>query len=150
MINLTVARNPEDGSFYIKNTVMVRLKPGADIAKFKSQLSKTGGRIVSYHPGSGIYEIRLPENSDTLGWVKRLANFSDSSHAEPDYAFHSPTLYRYTGFDNAPIRLAETDTPDGGVPIAIMDSGLTMDYGLDNVVLTSLDASDRSCAAWVC
>ncbi len=140
--NLTVARNPEDGSFYIKNTVMVRLKPGADIAKFKSQLSKTGGRIVSYHPGSGIYEIRLPENSDTLGWVKRLANFSDSSHAEPDYAFHSPTLYRYTGFDNAPIRLAETDTPDGGVPIAIMDSGLTMDYGLDSVVLTSLDASD--------
>jgi len=138
--NLAVARNPEDGSFYVKDTILVRLKPGADIAKFKRHLSKIGGSIVSYHKGSGIYEIRLPENSDTPDWVRRLANFPDVAQAEPDYAFHSPILYRYPGFDNAPIRLAETDTPEGGAPIAIMDSGLSMDYGLANVVLTSLDA----------
>ncbi len=140
--NLAVTRNPEDGSFYVKNTILVRLKPGADVAKFKSQLSKIGGRIVSYHAGSGIYEIRLPENSDTPDWVRRLANFPDVAQAEPDYAFHSPILHRYAGFDNAPIRLAETDIPEGAVPIAIMDSGLNMDHGLANVVLTSLDASD--------
>ncbi|MDM8542720.1 S8 family serine peptidase [Desulfococcaceae bacterium HSG9] len=138
--NLAVVRNPEDGSFYIKNTIMVRLKPGADVAQFRSRLNKIGGRIVSFHTGSGIYEIRLPENSDTLNWVKRFADFPDVSHAEPNYAFHSPILYRYTGFDNAPIRLAETDIPEDAAPIAIMDSGLNMDHNLENVVLTSLDA----------
>ena len=138
--NLAVARNPEDGSFYIKNTIMVRLKPGADVAQFRSRLNKIGGRIVSFHTGSGIYEIRLPENQDTPGWVKRFADFPDVSHAEPDYAFRSPSLYRYTGFDDAPISLSEMDIPKGAAPIAIMDSGLNMDHNLENVVLTSLDA----------
>ena len=140
--DLAVARNPEDGSFYIKNTIMVRLKAGADVAAFKSRLSKINARIVSFHTGSGIYEIRMPENSDTPGWVKRFADFPDVAHAEPDYAFRSPSLYRYTGFDDAPISFAETDIPKGAAPIAVMDSGLNMDYGLDNVVLTSLDASN--------
>ncbi len=137
---LAVARNPQDGSFYIKNTVMVRLKANADIDQFQRLINKIGARIIGRHPGAGIYEIRLPENADALDWLQRIANFTGIDQVEPDYAFHSPSLYRYTGLENAAVHLDRPYISDGAAPIAVMDSGLNMEYGLDGVVLTSLDA----------
>lgn len=137
---LAVARNPQDGSFYIKNTVMVRLKPNADIDQFQRLINKLGARIIGRHSGAGIWEIRLPENADALDWLQRIANFTGIDYVEPDYAFHSPSLYRYTGLENAAIRLDNPYISDGAAPIAVMDSGLNMEFGLDSVVLNSLDA----------
>jgi hypothetical protein len=76
---LSIARNPKDGSFYVKDEILIRLKPGADPSELLKLLQETGGILVGSYPGLGIYKVRLPQGSEfravaEIGGRYRTAN----------------------------------------------------------------------------
>ena len=135
-----VKKNPSDGSLYIKDEIMLMLKPGVSYADFMKLLEKIGGTVVDVDRILGIYRIRLPENSDVPSLVNRIINCPGISEAEPNYAY--PILLPYRGKNSVDMDKRQPFNlhRKGHAPIAILDSGLRPDAGTGDIVLASFDA----------
>ena len=137
---LSIARNPGDGSLFVKDEILIGLKKGVSLLEFEALLRQIRGIVVDSNEALGIYKIRLPDNSDVPSIVEQIRNHPGVAKAEPDYAYPISTPYKSRiptlsdpGFFNIPA-LAE------GAPIAILDTGLSPDSGLEPYVLSSLDS----------
>ena len=139
---LSIARNPNDGSFYVKDEILIRLKPGADPSEFLKLLQETGGILVGSYPGLGIYKVRLPQGSDVPGLVAEIRKRGGAGTAEPNYAYPVPPSPRDLDLSTLRLSYADAYPQPNGTPIAVIDSGLRADAGLDKFVLASLDALD--------
>ena len=138
--NLSIARNPKDGSFYVKDELLIRLKPGADFSDLVALLQETGGVVIGGYPGLGIYRIRLPQGSDVPGVVEEINRRVGSGIAEPNYAYPMPTGPRELDWGSLKVSYGEAYPQPKSVAVAVIDSGLRADAGLDKFVLASLDA----------
>ena len=139
---LSIARNPKDGSFYVKDEILIRLKPGADLSELLKLLQETGGILVGSYPGLGIYKVRLPQGSDVPGLVEEIQKRGGAGSAEPNYAYPVPPSPRDLDLSTLRLSYADAYPQPKGTPIAVIDSGLRADAGLDKFVLASLDALD--------
>jgi len=141
-VTLSIARNPNDGSFYVKDEILIRLKPGADPSEFLKLLQETGGILVGSYPGLGIYKVRLPQGSDVPGLVAEIRKRGGAGTAEPNYAYPVPPSPRDLDLSTLRLSYADAYPQPNGTPIAVIDSGLRADAGLDKFILASLDALD--------
>ena len=134
---LAVALNPEDGSYYVRDEVLLRVKAGTDLEALEALLAKWGGRVVESFAGLGIYRVRLPQGSDVQSLLKELRERLGKESAEPNFAYPMP---RAPGDIRLP-PLDPTLAPgDNLAPVAVIDSGLSPEVRLDRYVLASLDA----------
>jgi hypothetical protein len=140
--NLSIARNPKDGSFYVKNEILLGLKPGISLAEFKRLLRQFGGTIVDGHAGVGIYRIRIPENADLLALLEQISEHPRVAKAEPNYAYPIPKPNKDPDLAGSASAFSTLPVSPGTPPVAVLDSGLGTDSGLDDLVLASLDAID--------
>lgn len=133
----------KDG-LYVKDEILVRPKPGmsrSEFDEFLVLLEAIGGTVVEGNERLGIYRVILPENTDVRDLARRLGNHPGISGVEPNHAYPIFTPYRrsvngsQTG-NNVSVPAAGTDT----APVAILDTGLARDSGLNDLVLASLDA----------
>lgn len=137
---LSIARNPKDGSLFVKNEVLLQLRPGAKLSELKKALKKINGRVVDGYAALGIYKIRLPEGADVPAIAEAVTGDPGIAEAEPNYAypiqspFHDPDMT-----DSFPY-LTNKEKPERGVPIAVVDTGLNIDSGVEDFVLASTDA----------
>ncbi len=139
---LSIARNPKDGSFYVKDEILIRLKPGADASELIKLLKEIGGVLVGSYPAVGIYKVRLPDGSDVPGLVEEIQKRGGVGSAEPNYAYPVPPSPRDLDLSTLRLSYADAYPQPKGTPIAVIDSGLRADAGLDKFVLASLDALD--------
>ncbi len=139
---LSIARNPKDGSFYVKDEILIRLKPGSDLSELLKLLQETGGILVGAYPGLGIYKVRLPQGSDVPGLVEEIKKRGGAGTAEPNYAYPVPPSPRELDLSTLRLSYADAYPQPKGSPIAVIDSGLMADAGLGKFVLASLDALD--------
>ena len=137
---LSIARNPRDGSFYVKDEILIRLKPGADLSELLRFLQETGGVLVGSYPGLGIYKVRLPPGSDVPGLTEEIEKRGGAGTAEPNYAYPVPPTPRDLDLSTLRLSYADAYPQPKTTPIAVIDSGLRADAGLDKFVLASLDA----------
>ncbi len=137
---LSIARNPKDGSFYVKDEILIRLKPGADLSELLKLLQKTGGTLVGTYPGLGIYRVRLPQGSDVPGLVEEIIRRGGAGTAEPNYAYPVPPGPKDMDLSALRFSYSDASPKQGATPIAIIDSGLRADADLDKFVLASFDA----------
>jgi thermitase len=135
-----ITRNPKDGSFYVRNELLLGLKPGMSLAEFKALLRQFGGNVVDSYAAVGLYKIRLPEGSDVSSIVEQIARHPKVAKAEPNYAYLIPPPQGQTGSDIPPPGTANYSPPGGTVPVAVLDTGLTPDSGLEDLILASFDA----------
>lgn len=136
-----IARDPRDGSFFVKNEVLVRLRKGVSIADFQELLIKISGRVVDSNAAVGIYKVRLPKGSDVSSLVDIITNNPVISKAEPNYAYLISKPYRESAHSISPGSDSSlTFPPESKVPIAILDTGFDQDSGIEGYILTSLDA----------
>jgi hypothetical protein len=142
--NLQIARNPVDGSFYVKGEVLIRLKPGTDLAAIEALIERSGGTIVGVDRRLGIYRLHWPPDAYIPALVKELLRKPGIAQAEPNYAYPIASPYRYEQASSANDEPTQTAVPYGAVPVAVLDSGLTADERLSDYVLASLDAFDPS------
>jgi hypothetical protein len=137
--NLSIVKNPRDGSFLVKDEILLRLKPGTDPSELKRILRQIGGILVDSQPGLGIYQIRLPENTDVPSLVDRIKDQASLEEAEPNYAYPLPPPLADTGSGESTQIFSEVSLPGGRVPVAILDTGMNSDAGLEEFVLASKD-----------
>ncbi|MCU0594721.1 MAG: S8 family serine peptidase [Desulfobacterota bacterium] len=140
LATLSIARNPKDGSFYVKDEILIRLKPGADLADLLKLLQETGGVLVGSYPELGIYRVRLPPGADVPALVEEIGKRGGAGIAEPNYAYPVPTGTRELDWGSLKESYGDAYPRTKGAPVAVIDSGLRPDAGLENFVLASLDA----------
>lgn len=135
-----IARNPKDGSFFVENEILLGLGPGMSLSEFKELLRQIGGTVVDSYAAVGIYKIRLPEGSDIPSLVKQITKHPKVAKAEPNYAYPLPAPQRQTASNLNPHDFSGIPASGGDTaPIAVFDTGLSTDSGLDDLVLASLD-----------
>jgi thermitase len=134
---LAVARNPEDGSYYVRDEVLLKLKPGTDLQKVEALLAKWGGRVADSYVALGIYRIRLPAGSDVPALIKEFQEILGQGSAEPNFAYPMPRSPENLSLSPVDPTLSPGENP---VPIAVIDSGLSPQVRMDRHVLASLDA----------
>jgi thermitase len=135
-----IARNPKDGSFYVNNEILLGLKPRMSLAEFKALLRQFGGNVVESYANVGIYKIRLPEGSDVPGLVEQITKYPKVAKVEPNYACPISAPYKQT-VSRVPLPdTPNVPAPGGAVPVAVLDTGLGPNSGLEDLVLASLDA----------
>lgn len=138
--SLAIGRNPKDGSFYVRDEILIRLGPRADLTDLLKLLQETGGLLAGSHPGLGIYRVRLPQGSDVPGLAEEIAKRGGVGSAEPNYAYPIPPTSREPDWTSLRVSYGDAYPQAKGVPVAVVDSGLRPDAGLDKFVLAALDA----------
>jgi len=131
----SLARDPKDGALFVKDEFLLRIKPGSDLEKY---LTMVGGFVIDKNEALGIYKVGVPHGSDIPAIVSMINAFG-YVQAAPDFAYYVPPLYR------SDLSLQTSGLPkefrgDGRVPVAVLDTGLTMGVGPDGFVIASLDA----------
>jgi subtilisin family serine protease len=137
--NLSIVRNPRDGSFLVKDEILLRLKPGTDPSELKRILRQIGGTLIDSQTGLGIYQIRLPENSDVSSIIDRIKDHVSLEEAEPNYAYQLPTPLANTESGGSAQTFSDVSLHRGRVPVAVLDTGMMSEAGLEEFVLASKD-----------
>ena len=137
--NLFIVKNPRDGSYLVKDEILLRLKPGTDPSELKRILRQIGGVLIDSQPSLGIYQIRLPENTDVPSLVDQIKGQSGLEEAEPNYAYPLPAPLADTESATSAQAFSDVSLPGGKVPVAVLDTGMKAEAGLDEFVLASKD-----------
>ncbi len=136
--NLSVVKNPKDGSLFVRDELLLRLKPGTSISELEKLLRKIQGTITDSNPELGLYNIRLPENSDVPAIAEYISRNFGGAVSEPNYAYPVSLPFQSPSSDESSKDIYAV-VPDGTVPIAILDTGFNQDSGMNDLVLASLD-----------
>jgi hypothetical protein len=133
-----VARNPEDGSYYLRDEIVLRPGPDLPPERLSEMVRELGGRIVERDPLVGAVRVRLPTGTDVPGLIARLREEGVTDAAEPHYAYPI-ALPRVAPGDGGEGPSAGP-IPEGRAAVAVLDSGLMAGAGLEDQILASLDA----------
>ena len=88
----------------------------------------------------GLYKIRFPEGSDVPSLVEQITKHPKVAKAEPNYAYPIPAPYTQTGLDRPLPDTSNIPVPGDTVPVAVLDTGLGPNSGVEDFVLASFDA----------
>lgn len=126
---------------YVRDEVLIGFKDGIDEKAFRQFLARVGGTVVEAIPSLGIYRIRVPAGTHIPSLVKRLQGDGAVSVAEPNYVRRlspgNPT-------PSLPAKANISAAAEGTPALAVLDSGLLPDSGIDAAVVARLDALDPS------
>jgi len=135
-----IARDPKDGSLFVKNEILLGLQPGMTVSEFKALLRHFGGTVMDSYTAVGLYKIRFPEGSDVPSLVDQITRHPKVAKAEPNYAYPIPAPLKQTAASESGPDLSNPATPTGSIPIAVLDTGLSPNSGVEDFVLASFDA----------
>ncbi len=134
-------RKPAVGE-HVPGEILIRIgrspgreQPGAELEKI---LHRLGGVLTGRNDELGIYRIRVGRNTDIPALAARL-NQSGGVTAEPNYIYHLPPALQISAASE-PTAPATTETETGTAPVAVLDSGLLRNAGLEPYIYSSLDA----------
>ncbi len=135
-----IVKDPRTGALYVANELLLRLNPGMTPESFMELLRQWNATVVDSHPPLALYKIRVPDGTDIPALVERISRHPGLARAEPNFAYPMPPPAALEpGAESAYTRRESPEV--GSVPIAILDSGLLPDTGLEEHVLASLDAT---------
>jgi len=137
---LSIVGNAKDGSLFVKDEILLKLMQGMNLPEFRKLLRQIGGRVVARNVAMGIYKIRFPENSDIISLVEQITKYPGIAKVEPNYAYPISVPFKISAPNILAFDSSNILEPRGAAPVAILDTGLTSDSGLEDFVLASLDA----------
>ena len=138
---LLIGQDPE-GRLYVKNEILLSLKPGSGAGELGEALKRVQGNVLDQYPQFGVYRIQLPDGADVFAAVKSAADTQGIEKAEANYAYVIAPPFQYTKDYSPPVPNPGPGAERKAVPVAVLDSGLTPDSGLEAFVLASMDAID--------
>lgn len=137
---LLVAKNPKDGSYYVKNELLIRFKSDISFSEFNRIISGMGGTVTDVDPITGVYRLRFPEEIDVLDVLEKNRNLTGIAKIEPNYAYRRASPINISDVSSNLEHELSVVGIKGKVPIAILDSGFIQDSNLKEFVIASLDA----------
>jgi len=136
---LLISRN-KDGSFYVRNEILLQLAAGADITELARYLQQYNATVTpSKIPG--VLRITFPEDANIQAIIRQIKDKHEIDSAELNYAYPIQQPITYPASLPAPDPEAGYYAPTSNLaPIAILDSGLsTSEMDFDKFVISSLD-----------
>jgi thermitase len=121
---LDIARNPKDGSFYVKNEILLRFKDRLSTRQLNQILAEMDGTLVSENPAIHVYRIKLPPDTPVPDLLEQLAADPRVESAEPNYAYPIAQPFKYLTDRDIPPSTYSAGIPGHGTAIAVLDSGL--------------------------
>ena len=131
-----------EGRLYVKDEILVSLKPAGGSGELEAALRTIQGRVLGQYPPFGVYRVQLPEGTDVFAAAKAAADSQGIERAEANYAYVIAPPLQYSKDFSPPLPGPAPGTEKNAVPVAVLDSGLMPDSGLEGFVLTSMDAID--------
>ncbi|MDM8538431.1 S8 family serine peptidase [Desulfobacterales bacterium HSG17] len=138
--SFAIARNPENGALFVRDEILLHRKMEMSVAEFEKIINRVNGTITDKNDVLGVYKVRLPENTDIPSLVKELNKVSGISGAEPNYAYPISLPYKNIASNPSFTDNKFPGAANGAAPVAVLDSGLLPDSGLDELVVASFDA----------
>jgi hypothetical protein len=120
---LDIAQNPEDGSLYVKNEILLRFKDRLSTRQLNQILAEINGTLISENPAIHVYRIQLPPDTPVLGLLAQLSADPRVASAEPNYAYPIAQPFRYITDQDIPPSIHTTGISGHGAAIAVLDSG---------------------------
>jgi len=136
---LLIARD-KDGSFYVKNEILLQLAAGTDITELERFLRQYNA-TVTQSKIPGVFRITFPEDKNIQAIIRKIKDKHKIDSAELNYAYPIQQPITYPAPFAPPDLEAEYYAPTSNLaPIAILDSGLsTGEMDFDKLVISSLD-----------
>jgi len=141
-----ILKDPEDGSLYVKDEILVQLKPEADRSALAELLAKIGGTVLERDLATGVYRIRLPDNSDVPAVRKKIGSAPGVSEVEPNYAYPMLSPNQVPDLEDQEAG-PESDSRPHAALIAVLDSGIAPGTGLEDLIVASFNAVDPTDSA---
>jgi hypothetical protein len=131
-----------NGDRYVRSELLIQVDSTTSSARLKQVLQRVNGTVIGKNPRLGIYRIQVPDNIDIPSLAAHI-NITTPIVAEPNFVYVStpPTLLAGTPASEA-LTEATGDNRIGDAPVAVLDSGLIPDFGIDSFVVASLDLLD--------
>jgi len=136
-----------NGSFYVKNEILVQLAAGSDIADLERYLKQYNATVT---PGKipGIYRVAFSGDVDVQAIIQEIKKIYTSESADLNYAYpiQEPIAYP-SPVQAADLELEYSAPGNNHAPIAILDTGLstgTVDF--DKLIISSLNATNPDVA----
>ena len=125
---------------FIRDELLIGVRPGTTYAQFQHLLDQVGGMIVDVDPATGVYQIRFPPGTNVEELLERLARHPFVAHAELNQATRLPV----GSIPVVPSRSIPPVSPpaDGSIPVAVLDTGLNPSIGIGALVSAGWDAVD--------
>ena len=143
--NFVVDRGPTGkGPKAVKDEILLGFKGGTSRDEFEKLLFQIGGTVIASIPEIGVYQIRLPPNTNVQALLEQLANNPIVARAEPNYIVDEPSpRYDQTLASAAAGAARVLDPLKDGSPVAVLDSGLLSSVNFGKLVV-GYDALDPS------
>ena len=126
---------------FVKDELLVGVRPGTTYAQFKLLLDQIGGMIVEADASTGVYLIRFPPGTNVEALLEQLARSPLVAHAELNYVTRLPG--GASSESSGLAALPSVHPPaDGSIPVAVLDSGLDPHAGLASILSAGWDAVD--------
>ncbi len=115
------------GEAYLADEILLGMRPGTDADRFRRLLASMGGQVISVHPQTGIYRIRLPQNTNLPALLGSLADEDSIAIAEPNFVYTLPPPHARETAPSVASGPSHSFRPpaDGHPALAIIDSGVT-------------------------
>ncbi|MFC1837834.1 S8 family serine peptidase [Thermodesulfobacteriota bacterium] len=139
--DVEIVKNNE-GVFYVKDELLLYLFRGTDIQKLKELLKTYNAELFFDGVPPGPARILLPPDSDVFAIARTIKNKLNINISQPNYAYplEPPVQYKTAlNLNSINTEISSYVMPEQGYAIAIFDSGLAENTGLDNLVKSSLD-----------
>jgi len=131
-----------NGDTFVRGEILVHISSAAGRTRLKQLLKQVHGTVIEQNANLGIYKIQVPDKTDIPSLAAQI-NRITQIEAEPNFVYASPPPYQLSNrADTETQPEAQPDNLIGDMPVAILDSGLIPDLGVDPFVLTSLDSLD--------
>ena len=124
---------------FVKDELLIGVRPGTTYERFQGLLDEIGGMIVEADAATGIYLVRFPSGTNIEALLQQIARHPFIARAELNYVTRLPA-----GVSSARTAAAAYPVPnppaDGSLPVAVLDSGLDPAAGLSPLVSAGWDA----------
>jgi len=125
---------------FVKDELLVAVRPGTTYAQFKRLLDEIGGMLVEADSASGVYLIRFPTGTNVEALLQQVSRHPLIADAELNGITRLPGGLGNTGTTGS-VPIPPVSPPsDGSIPVAVLDSGLDPDSGLAPLVSAGWDA----------
>jgi thermitase len=126
---------------FIKDELLVAVRPGTTYARFQHLLDQVGGMIVEADAATGVYLIRFPPGTNVEALLQQMARSPLVANVELNQVTRLPAALANALPGRPPLPNVRPPA-DGSIPVAVLDSGLDPRAGLSAVVSATWDAID--------
>ncbi len=131
---------------FVKDEILLRLNSTASLSDFKALLKTLHATPIDSLESQGLYRLKLEPGNNVLDAVDDLKNNPLVDHAEPNLIYEpsQPLVSRTETPTN--IATAPNGVNKNGMPVAVLDTGLTPESHISGSVIASLNAPMPSLA----